>query len=386
MLPAASLAARFAAKEALAKALGAPVGLHWRDAEVHRGEDGRPHLVDARHGGRPGRRARRPAHPPLAEPRRRHRVGRRRRGGRDRCARPYDAGHGPGRRAAAARGPARGHPDGPGRGRPGRGLRAAAGRRLRRPGAAAGRRRQQRRRRAARRGAAGAPRRPGGGAAAAPTGCTRPGSRRCAGPAAGSSATSAAATSATSIWWSTASSASAAAAGCAGARPRSSAALPDGALVVAVDVPSGVDAVDRRGRRRRGAGRRDGHLRRAQDRPARRPRRRARRRGRAGRHRARPADRPPSRCCRPTTSRRLLPPAGPRVGQVPPRRRRAWPPGRRSTPARRCCASAARCAAVPGMVRYLGADDRLRPGAGAVARGGGRGGPGAGLDRGVRWR
>jgi holo-[acyl-carrier protein] synthase len=43
-LPNASLAARFAAKEALAKALGAPVGLRWRDAEVHRGEDGRPHL------------------------------------------------------------------------------------------------------------------------------------------------------------------------------------------------------------------------------------------------------------------------------------------------------------------------------------------------------
>ncbi|MGH8892351.1 MAG: holo-ACP synthase [Actinomycetes bacterium] len=43
-LPPASLAARFAAKEALAKALGAPVGLHWRDAEVHRGEDGRPQL------------------------------------------------------------------------------------------------------------------------------------------------------------------------------------------------------------------------------------------------------------------------------------------------------------------------------------------------------
>ena len=40
----ASLAARFAAKEALAKALGAPVGLRWRDAEVHRGADGRPHL------------------------------------------------------------------------------------------------------------------------------------------------------------------------------------------------------------------------------------------------------------------------------------------------------------------------------------------------------
>ena len=43
-LPPASLAARFAAKEALAKALGAPVGLRWRDAEVDRGEDGRPHL------------------------------------------------------------------------------------------------------------------------------------------------------------------------------------------------------------------------------------------------------------------------------------------------------------------------------------------------------
>ena len=44
LLAPASLAARFAAKEALAKALGAPVGLIWRDAEVHRGADGRPHL------------------------------------------------------------------------------------------------------------------------------------------------------------------------------------------------------------------------------------------------------------------------------------------------------------------------------------------------------
>jgi holo-[acyl-carrier protein] synthase len=33
-LPAQSLAARFAAKEALAKALGAPTGLEWHDAEV----------------------------------------------------------------------------------------------------------------------------------------------------------------------------------------------------------------------------------------------------------------------------------------------------------------------------------------------------------------
>ena len=35
--PLASLAARFAAKEALAKALGAPAGLHWTDAEVQHG-------------------------------------------------------------------------------------------------------------------------------------------------------------------------------------------------------------------------------------------------------------------------------------------------------------------------------------------------------------
>jgi holo-[acyl-carrier protein] synthase len=40
-----SLAARFAAKEALAKALGAPGDLHWHDAEVTVGEHGRPHLV-----------------------------------------------------------------------------------------------------------------------------------------------------------------------------------------------------------------------------------------------------------------------------------------------------------------------------------------------------
>ncbi len=39
-----SLAARFAAKEALAKALGAPGDLQWHDAEVTVGEFGRPHL------------------------------------------------------------------------------------------------------------------------------------------------------------------------------------------------------------------------------------------------------------------------------------------------------------------------------------------------------
>lgn len=42
--PPASLAARFAAKEALAKALGAPAGLLWRDAEVITDDSGRPWL------------------------------------------------------------------------------------------------------------------------------------------------------------------------------------------------------------------------------------------------------------------------------------------------------------------------------------------------------
>jgi holo-[acyl-carrier protein] synthase len=41
----ASLAARFAAKEALAKALGAPKGLHWLDAEVRTEPSGQPLLT-----------------------------------------------------------------------------------------------------------------------------------------------------------------------------------------------------------------------------------------------------------------------------------------------------------------------------------------------------
>ena len=40
--PLASLAARFAAKEALAKALGAPVGMSWQDAEIVNESSGRP--------------------------------------------------------------------------------------------------------------------------------------------------------------------------------------------------------------------------------------------------------------------------------------------------------------------------------------------------------
>jgi holo-[acyl-carrier protein] synthase len=40
-----SLAGRFAAKEAVAKALGAPVGLHWHDCEIVTDPDGRPWLT-----------------------------------------------------------------------------------------------------------------------------------------------------------------------------------------------------------------------------------------------------------------------------------------------------------------------------------------------------
>jgi len=43
-LPVASLAARFAAKEATAKALGAPPGLAWTDVWVRRERSGRPEL------------------------------------------------------------------------------------------------------------------------------------------------------------------------------------------------------------------------------------------------------------------------------------------------------------------------------------------------------
>ena len=43
-LPASSLAARFAAKEAIAKALGAPGTMRWQDATVHRVVGGPPEV------------------------------------------------------------------------------------------------------------------------------------------------------------------------------------------------------------------------------------------------------------------------------------------------------------------------------------------------------
>jgi holo-[acyl-carrier protein] synthase len=43
--PSASLAACFAAKEAVAKALGAPPGLRWTDVEIVHDQTGRPELI-----------------------------------------------------------------------------------------------------------------------------------------------------------------------------------------------------------------------------------------------------------------------------------------------------------------------------------------------------
>jgi holo-[acyl-carrier protein] synthase len=43
-LPAASLAARFAAKEAIAKSLGAPAGMSWQDATVRRTAGAQPEV------------------------------------------------------------------------------------------------------------------------------------------------------------------------------------------------------------------------------------------------------------------------------------------------------------------------------------------------------
>ena len=42
--PDSSLAARFAAKEAVAKALGAPTGMAWADCEIHTLESGAPEI------------------------------------------------------------------------------------------------------------------------------------------------------------------------------------------------------------------------------------------------------------------------------------------------------------------------------------------------------
>ena len=70
-----SLAARFAAKEAVAKALGAPAGLRWHDCEIVSDPDGRPWLTVSGTVARGRRRARRQPLAPVAVARRRDRLG-----------------------------------------------------------------------------------------------------------------------------------------------------------------------------------------------------------------------------------------------------------------------------------------------------------------------
>ena len=74
---------------------------------------------------RPAERARRATYPPVAQPRRRHRLGGRGRWRTERARRAYDVGDGARRRAGAARRAARRHADAARGGRAGDGLRAA---------------------------------------------------------------------------------------------------------------------------------------------------------------------------------------------------------------------------------------------------------------------
>ena len=73
-----SQAVRFAAKEAVAKVLGAPAGLNWQDCEVAAAESGQPYLP-------PRPRARNQPHSPFAHSRRTHGYRRRYRRVSERC-------------------------------------------------------------------------------------------------------------------------------------------------------------------------------------------------------------------------------------------------------------------------------------------------------------
>ena len=202
-----------------------------------------------------------------------------------------------------------------------------------------------------------APRGPGRGAAARPTGRTRPGSRRCA--AAGGRVVRRPSrrprpADADLVVDGIARHRRARRAARAG-RPRPSPRLPDGALVVAVDVPSGVDAdtgeVDGRGVRADvtvtfGD---------AQAGPARRPRAP----GTPGWSSSSTSgstlpDRPPVEVLQADDVAALLPRPARGVGQVPPRRRSAsWPAPRQYPGAAVLCAGGALRGGA-GMVRYVG--------------------------------
>ena len=218
----------------------------------------------------------------------------------------YDVGHGAGRRAAAARGPARGHADAARAPPASRGSAPRCWTASTAPGCCCSSA-------AATTAATRCTPAPGWPAAApgsrrccSPTGCTRPGSRRCGAaggrvvddgrprPAPTSSSTG-----------------SLGIGGRGGLRDRQAAVVAPACRRARWWSPSTCRAVSTR-RPARSSGvavRADvtvtfGALKTG---PGRRPRRRARRRRRAGRHRARPATGRRSRCCRPATSAALLP-------------------------------------------------------------------------------
>ena len=292
-LPAASLAARFAAKEALGEGArrAGRAALARRRGAPRRGRPPAPARCSGTVAAR-GRGARRPARPPLAEPRRRHRLGRRHRRGLTGATRRYDVAT----VRAAERPLLAALPDGALMARAAAGLAPVCARLLDGVygarvvllvGAGNNGGDALLRRRRGWRGAAPGSRRVLLG---------RPGARGGAGraaprPVAGSSPRRRhRRTSPRPTWSSTASSASAAAAALrepAAARrsprcPTARRSSPSTCRAASTPTParSTGAAVQRR---------RDRDLRRAQDRAARRPRRRARRGRRAGRHRARPA-------------------------------------------------------------------------------------------------
>ena len=158
----ASMAARFAAKEALAKALGAPAGMSWHDAEVHRRHGRATVLRDHRHGRRTGLGPLGVAHdPPVACPTTPASPRPWWSARASPCATPTRSPRSVALEAAGDGGGRRRRLDAARRPRPGASgppsCSPAPRRRLRRPRAGPGRPRQQRRRRPVRRAPAGPP-------------------------------------------------------------------------------------------------------------------------------------------------------------------------------------------------------------------------------------
>ena len=136
-------------------------------------------------------------------------------------------------------------------------------------------------------------------------------------------------------------------------------ACPAGAPVLAIDIPSGVDADSGAAPGATPCGRTHGDVRRAEARAAAGRRGRVQRRGRGGRHR----DRVPARQGPADGGRRHRAGAGPAPsastsGRTP----SAWRPARRAWRGRPCCAPAGAMAAGAGMIRLGSPGDPAAPG------------------------